>query len=1425
MSSDSEPDCHDCYDEYEDYCEYEQIERSLRNNNEGLLNETLNREGDTVKWIKSRNNETLLHLSARFGCIEAAKRLVEEHGIDVNSRDDNKKTPLFKATMSKSVEMFKFLLRNGADIKITAQNGLNILQSALIFSPIETVELVIQKLHVDYENQSDSEITNDIQKCQKILKFLLNKNIDLLFPNSKFSVLLYFVLKFGDEETFKLVLQTVNKYFDINALPPGGSPILHYAIRLKKLSHVNLLLGHGANIHVNGYYKQTCLHEAVAADNLKLVHYLLQHDVNVNAAAYYSEFTPLHFAIAVGNKTIVESLINAGADLQAEFYVSKTLFKWQNSSVLNIVSGRTQLNTLSSGILHSEVCDPQVIFDIEMMQFLLERGAKTEVEDYSSDGCGLTPLERACEAGRMDVLQLLAKYGANFHRVSGNGSTMLHHAVVGGNVKIIDILLRMNLDINAENLLGETPLHLSTKFGCVEAANRLIEQHGIDVNSRDYDKETLLFKATMCKNSEIFKFLLSNGAKINITKIKGPNYLQEALLWSPIETVELVVQKLDFDYENQGDYEVANNTQKCENIVKHDTVLLEKGAKTEVQDYTSDDCGLTSLERARQASRIDVLQRLAKYDASFHRKNDNGSTMLHHALIDGNVEIIKHLLRMNFDINYKNKQGQTPLYHATDKNCEADAVPLIEFLVDNGANFDLNLIDGYSLKLPDGVQWLLELMSDKLNFKNSRRNWPLQSVLDYTAQITLNTELIIALMARENFEPECYDHYDEYEDYYEYEEIERNLRNDNEKLLNEALNGDNDTVKWIKSRNNETLLHLSAKFGCVEAAKRLIKQHGININAQDYENETPLFKATMSKSAEMFEFLLNNGADISITEKNRLNILQAALIWSPIKTVEVVVQKLHADYENQGDSKFSLMLLFVLKFGDEETFKLVLETDNKYFDIDALGPSQNPILHDAIRLRKLPELNLLLSHGANIHVNGYNRQTSLHRAVAANNVQLVQYLLKHGVNVNATTNDNKFTPLHYAVAVGNISIVESLLNTGADLQAEFINEKWLTWKNSSVLNIVSGCTKLNTLSSGFIYSKGCHPKVIFDIEMVKFLLERGAKTEVQDYDKNDRGLTPLERACQAGRMDVLQLLAKYQANFHRVNDKGCTILHHAVIGGNIEIIDLLLRMNFNINSRNLKGHSSLCHATNENSKMDAVSLIEFLVDNGADVDLHLLQGYYLKLPDVVQCLLEISNNFETQNRQGNWPLQSLLNYTVEITLSTELLIACMATTEIDVNYDYIWRSKREFVCNFYQECKLEVLRLKNIRFREDKLISLFDFLTNDLMKVTNFTVIEEIIHNLESSDLVREYPHYAFLLEKRIGRVKSIFYFKDAIAVFLEKYSMLKLPIDVVDYIFSYLRVGHIRNFARALSLTKKESNTGTLPLPGYLNAQCKNLC
>lgn len=90
-------------------------------------------------------------------------------------------------------------------------------------------------------NQRESKIT--IKKCKKIAKFILNQETDFNLPETKYSLLLHFVLQNGDKNTFKLVLKK-GKNFDINAQDLKKRTILYYALYKNEAENKEAFLKH-----------------------------------------------------------------------------------------------------------------------------------------------------------------------------------------------------------------------------------------------------------------------------------------------------------------------------------------------------------------------------------------------------------------------------------------------------------------------------------------------------------------------------------------------------------------------------------------------------------------------------------------------------------------------------------------------------------------------------------------------------------------------------------------------------------------------------------------------------------------------------------------------------------------------------------------------------------------------------------------------------------------------------------------------------------------------------------------------------------------------------------------------------------------------------------------------------------------------------
>ena len=81
---------------------------------------------------------------------------------------------------------------------------------------------------------------------------------------------------------------------------------------------VELLLKHGADVHVEDDYGFTPLHYAASADASLTAELLLNQGADVHAKGGYNGFTPLHYAASADASLTAELLLNQGADVHAK---------------------------------------------------------------------------------------------------------------------------------------------------------------------------------------------------------------------------------------------------------------------------------------------------------------------------------------------------------------------------------------------------------------------------------------------------------------------------------------------------------------------------------------------------------------------------------------------------------------------------------------------------------------------------------------------------------------------------------------------------------------------------------------------------------------------------------------------------------------------------------------------------------------------------------------------------------------------------------------------------------------------------------------------------------------------------------------------------------------------------------------------------
>ncbi|MGD2135979.1 MAG: ankyrin repeat domain-containing protein [Gemmatimonadales bacterium] len=127
-----------------------------------------------------------------------------------------------------------------------------------------------------------------------------------------------------------------------------------------------------------------------------------------------------------------------------------------------------------------------------------------------------TPLHRAAEAGRAEVIDMLLAAGANVNAGDVVGASPLHWAAQSGNRAIVELLLARGADAGNATDGGVTALHYvaeSEAPGAWDVAEMLL-RNGVPVNEQDFEGATPLHYAARAGRRDIAERLVAAGADL-----------------------------------------------------------------------------------------------------------------------------------------------------------------------------------------------------------------------------------------------------------------------------------------------------------------------------------------------------------------------------------------------------------------------------------------------------------------------------------------------------------------------------------------------------------------------------------------------------------------------------------------------------------------------------------------------------------------------------------------------------------------------------------------------------------------------------------------------------------------------------------------------------------------------------------------------
>nr|XP_033785675.1 transient receptor potential cation channel subfamily A member 1 [Geotrypetes seraphini] len=269
--------------------------------------------------LQDGNNETPLHKSALFDHCELAEYLISM-GADLNSIDNDSRSPLLLAVTCAAWKVVNLLLLKGANVKIRDQTGRNFLHLTVL-QPGGLKHLNKEFLQLDEIKELVSQ--EDQDGCTPLhyacregvpgsVNNLLGLNVSIYSKSKNRRSPLHFAASYGRINTCQRLLRDLTDTRLLNEGDDKGMTPLHMAAQNGHEKIVRLLLKKGALLLCD-YKGWTALHYAAYRGYSRTMETLLETYVTMMDKGDQNGDTSLHIAALEGHAKVVGLLLDRGA--------------------------------------------------------------------------------------------------------------------------------------------------------------------------------------------------------------------------------------------------------------------------------------------------------------------------------------------------------------------------------------------------------------------------------------------------------------------------------------------------------------------------------------------------------------------------------------------------------------------------------------------------------------------------------------------------------------------------------------------------------------------------------------------------------------------------------------------------------------------------------------------------------------------------------------------------------------------------------------------------------------------------------------------------------------------------------------------------------------------------------------------------------
>ncbi|XP_037349586.1 inversin isoform X2 [Talpa occidentalis] len=527
-----------------------------------------------------------VHAAAINGDKGVLHRLIIGNSALKDKEDQFGRTPLMYCVLADRLDCADTLLKAGADVNKTDHSRRTALHLAAQKGNYRFMKLLLTRranwMQKDLEEMTPLHLTTR-HKTPKCLALLLK----FMAP--------------GEVDT-----QDKNK-----------QTALHWSAYYNNPEHVKLLIKHDSNIGIPDVEGKIPLHWAANHKDPSAVHTVrcILDAAPTESLLNWQDYegrTPLHFAVADGNVTVVDVLTS---------YESCNITSYDNLF-------RTPLHWAA------------LLGHAQIVHLLLERNKSGTIP---SDSQGATPLHYAAQSNFAETVKVFLKHPSVKDDSDLEGRTSFMWAAGKGSDDVLKTMLSLksDIDINMADKYGGTALHAAALSGHVSTVKLLLENNA-QVDATDVMKHTPLFRACEMGHKDVIQTLIKGGARVDLVDQDGHSLLHWAALGGNADVCQILIEnKIN---PNVQDY-AGRTPLQCAaygGYINCMAVLMENNADPNIQDKE----GRTALHWSCNNGYLDAIKLLLDF-AAFPNQMENNEeryTPLDYALLGERHEVIQFML-------------------------------------------------------------------------------------------------------------------------------------------------------------------------------------------------------------------------------------------------------------------------------------------------------------------------------------------------------------------------------------------------------------------------------------------------------------------------------------------------------------------------------------------------------------------------------------------------------------------------------------------------------------------------------------------------------------------------------------------------------------------------------------------------------------